>query len=93
MAYIEIIEGVGLTVAQLVLIGTFGFGLIIAAKDIRISIMVWVLLFMSEFILFYEMNSAAVADWQAALVAFLISIVLLILMMYNSYSKSMRNIV
>lgn len=48
--------------------------LVTAAKDPKIAIMVGVLLFMSEFIVFYEMSSLS---WLYALVAFLISLILL----------------
>lgn len=93
MAYIEIIEGVGLELAHLVLIGTFGFGLIIAAKDFRIAIMIWMMMFMGEFILFFQLDSAAKNSWYPCLVAFMLSLVLLVLSLFNSYAAKTRGMI
>ncbi len=93
MAYIEIIEGIGLELVHLVLIGTFGFGLIIAAKDFRIAMMIWMMLFMGEFILFYQLDSAAIESWRLCLIAFMLSLVLLILSLFNSYAAKTRGMI
>lgn len=93
MAFLEIIEGVGLTLPHIIMIGTFGFGLIIAAKEFKIAAMVWTLMFMGEFIMFYQYDSTATTNWYPALIAFMISIVLLILMLFGSYSKKARSII
>jgi len=93
VAYMEIIEGIGLTLPHLIMIATFGFGLIIAAKDFRIAAMIWLLMFMGEFIMFFEYDSTALENWQPALIGMMLSMVILILLLFTSYSQKTRGII
>lgn len=62
--------------------------MIIAAKDLRIAIMFAVLLFLSAFILYYELG---LNTYKTAL-AFLLSIALLSLSLLISFKKSGRGV-
>ena len=57
--------------------------IIIGAKDLRIAIMVAIILFMAEFIVFYQLA----LNWQFAALAFLMTIVFLSLALLITYKK------
>ena len=57
--------------------------IIIGAKDLRIAIMVSIVLFMSEFIVFYQLG----LQWEFAALAFLMTIVFLSLALLITYKK------
>lgn len=67
-------QNLSISIENLIIVITACGCLVTAAKDPKIAIMVAVLLFMSEFIIFYELSSMS---WLYALVAFLISLILL----------------
>jgi hypothetical protein len=88
MAWDTIITGsLGVSISQLVMIGTFFFGLIIAAKNFKIAAMIWVVMFFGEFTMFYLQDQTAVANWQQPLVAWFIGMVFMCLVLLTSYWK------
>jgi len=78
-----IVDSLGVGLPQLILIATFFFGLIICAKDYKIGAMIWTILFLAEFVIFYQYSIGY--DWVQPLVAWFVSIVLMMLLMFMGF--------
>jgi len=86
MAFDQLIaSNLGVSMAQLVMIGTFFFGLIICAKSVKIGVMIWASLFFGEFVMFYLADHAITMDWEQPLVAWFIVMVFMAILLLTSY--------
>jgi hypothetical protein len=88
MSWETIITGsLGVSISQLVMIGTFFFGLIIAAKNFKIAAMVWVTMFFGEFVAFYLVDHANTMNWEQPMIAWFIGMVFMTIVLLTSYWK------
>lgn len=78
-------DSLGVGTATVILIAIVIFGIIIAIKDVKIGVMVSSLLLFVAFVVFFQYNQAATADWGPLLISWFVSIVLLFLMLLFSY--------
>ncbi|MCJ7458328.1 MAG: hypothetical protein MUP17_04995 [candidate division Zixibacteria bacterium] len=86
MAWDQLISGnLGVSTAQLVMIGTFFFGLIICAKSVKIGVMIWATLFFGEFVMFYLADHVTVINWEQPLIAWFITMVFMCVLLLTSY--------
>jgi hypothetical protein len=86
MAWDQLISGnLGVSTAQLVMIGTFFFGLIICAKSVKIGVMIWATLFFGEFVMFYLADHVNVISWEQPLVAWFVVMVFMCVLLMTSF--------
>jgi len=83
-------SGLGLSLVDIILLITAGGALITAVEDVRIGIMCATMLFLSEFIIFYELGYD---DYYKPLIVMMLCVVLLIISLMISYPKNNRLIV
>lgn len=82
----SIVASLGIGLPQIIMIGTFFFGLIICAKDFRIGTMIWVILYFVEFVLFYEVFPGTLG-WLQSFIAWFVSVVFLLLLLFLGFWK------
>lgn len=80
-------SGLGVSVIDIIIILTGLGALILSIVELRIAIMCAILLYMSEFIMFYEMGYS---DFYKPLMVMLLAIVMLIISLLVGHSKSTR---
>jgi uncharacterized membrane protein len=83
-----IVQNLSMDLGNIILLVTALSCIVIAAKDLRIAIMFSVLIHLSEFIVFFSLNTAGYSiSWNGAASAFVLSIVLLPIALLVSYKK------
>lgn len=86
MAWDQLITGnLGISTSQLVMLGIFLFGLIIAAKSVKIAVMIWATMFFATFVMFYQAAHANILDWEQPLIAWFVVMVALVVLLLTSY--------
>lgn len=86
----ELYSGLGIGLIDVIILLTALGAILLAVAEMRIALMCAVLLFMGEFIIFYEMGYS---DFYKPLICMLLSIVLLILSLIISSPRSSRMVV
>lgn len=87
---IELYSGLGLSLVDVLVIMTALGSLLLAVAELRVALMCAILLFLSEFIIFYEVG---MADYYKPLMVMMLTMVILIISLMIGHSKTSRLVI